>query len=1176
MATVSVTTTNDLVDGTTSSIANLIANPGADGKISLREAIVAANNTAGADAIDLTGVSGTITLASSLSITNSVSINAQGASNLSVSGNNAVRVFDISGSGVTVNISDMTVTQGSVTGSGANISVTGGSTLTLNNSTVSNGTASGTFPNGKGGGIFIHNNSNVTVTNSTISGNTANQNGSGIYNRTGTLTVINSTVTNNRANTAGGGGIENRGIATVSNSTITGNSASNNGGGIYNFNATATLTITNSTIANNTVNSRGGGISNSSNGTLTINNSTISGNTAIHGGGILNAGTMAVTNSTSSGNTATTNGGGIYNFNASTLTIANSTISGNSANNGGGISNATATSTATVSNSIVAGNTATTNAEVGNSGTFTSNGNNLVGQNNSVGGFTTIASDILLPGAISTAISALANNGGPTQTHALVSGSPAIDAGTNPNSLTTDQRGTGFPRVVGSAADIGAFELLSNIAISSATSSQTEGNSGTTNFTFTVTRTGNTSGISTANYAVNASGANPSNATDFSGTFPSGTVSFNVGETTQTITIPVSGDNTIEPEEDFTFTLSNPSSGTTISTATATGTIQNDDSLDLNITLSDSPDPITLGNPLTYTLTVNNTGNADATGVEAELTLPTGLFIVGTPTLSNGFTYAGTTGGVAKFTGGSINASSNATLTLDVTPNSAGTLTSGTAVVDPNNTITESDETNNTATAVTTTVDAPTVNLSVSSNTGNEAGTTVITVTATTSSAVSSNQTVDLGISGTNITAGDYNLANTSITIPSGQTTGTTTFTIVDDALAEGTETATLTISNPTSGIALGSTTTQNIAITDNDLAGVTISQSGNSTDITEGGATDSYTVVLNSQPTANVTIAINPDSQSTSSASSLTFTSANWNVAQTVTVTAVNDNLLEGNHASTISYAASSTDTNYNAIAITPVTANITDNDTASVNITQSSGSTDITEGGITDSYTVVLNSQPTSDVTITINPDSQSTSSVNSITFTSANWNTPQTVTVTAVDDNLVEGNHTTTISYTATSTDTNYNAIAITPVIANITDNDVAPNPTVNLSVSSNVGNEAGTTAITVTATTSSAVSSNQTVKLGISGTDITTEDYNLGDTSITISSGQTTGITTFTIIDDALVEGTETATLTISNPTSGITVGSTTFQDVVITDNDTPTPTPTPSVTPTPIPTPTPSV
>ncbi len=92
------------------------------------------------------------------------------------------------------------------------------------------------------------------------------------------------------------------------------------------------------------------------------------------------------------------------------------------------------------------------------------------------------------------------------------------------------------------------------------------------------------------------------------------------------------------------------------------------------------------------------------------------------------------------------------------------------------------------------------------------------------------------------------------------------------------------------------------------------------------------------------------------------------------MTATAVDDSLVEGNHTSTISYAASSSDTNYNAIAITPVTAKVIDNDVAGVTISQSGNSTDITEGGATDSYTVVLNTQPTSDVTIAINPDTMS----------------------------------------------------------------------------------------------------------------------------------------------------------------------------------------------------------
>jgi hypothetical protein len=111
----------------------------------------------------------------------------------------------------------------------------------------------------------------------------------------------------------------------------------------------------------------------------------------------------------------------------------------------------------------------------------------------------------------------------------------------------------------------------------------------------------------------------------------------------------------------------------------------------------------------------------------------------------------------------------------------------------------------------------PTVNLSVDTNSASETGPTSVTVTATASSAVTGDQTVDLAVTGTGITAGDYTLSPTTITIPNGGTTGTATFTVVDDGAIEGSETATITMSNPSAGIILGSTTSQNVTIADND-----------------------------------------------------------------------------------------------------------------------------------------------------------------------------------------------------------------------------------------------------------------------------------------------------------------------------------------------------------------------
>jgi predicted extracellular nuclease len=117
----------------------------------------------------------------------------------------------------------------------------------------------------------------------------------------------------------------------------------------------------------------------------------------------------------------------------------------------------------------------------------------------------------------------------------------------------------------------------------------------------------------------------------------------------------------------------------------------------------------------------------------------------------------------------------------------------------------------------------PTVNLSVSRNDGSEAAGTVVTVTATASAAVSGDQTVAVSVAGAGITAADYALSAAVITIPSGQTTGSVTFTVLDDNLIEPTETALISIGSPSAGITLGGTTSQAVALTDNDSPPVRI-----------------------------------------------------------------------------------------------------------------------------------------------------------------------------------------------------------------------------------------------------------------------------------------------------------------------------------------------------------------
>ena len=274
------------------------------------------------------------------------------------------------------------------------------------------------------------------------------------------LTLSNLTVANgaDAGDFSGGGGIYNQsGTVTVRNSTISGNS----NGGISN--SVGTVRVSNSTISGNS----GAGIS-TNQGTLTVSNSTISGNSAVNGAGILASdGTVTVRNSTISGNSADDNAGGIYNGLASTLEVSNSTISGNSADpvdgTGGGIYNVPGDFGAgTFKNTIVAANSADTAPDT--YGDFISQGHNLIGESEGESegtrGFTNGQNGDQVGTAanpIDPRLGPLANNGGPTMTHALLAGSPAIDKAVAVEGITTDQRGVARPQ--GAAPDIGSFEL---------------------------------------------------------------------------------------------------------------------------------------------------------------------------------------------------------------------------------------------------------------------------------------------------------------------------------------------------------------------------------------------------------------------------------------------------------------------------------------------------------------------------------------------------------------------------------------------------------------------------------------------------------------------------------------------------------------------------------------------
>ena len=447
---------------------------------------------------------------------------------------------------------------------------------------------------------------------------------------------------------------------------------------------------------------------------------------------------------------------------------------------------------------------------------------------------------------------------------------------------------------------------------------------------------------------------------------------------------------------------------------------------------------------------------------------------------------------------------------------------------------------------------------------------------------------------------------------------------------------------------------------------GVTITETGGNTRPTEGG-TDEYGMVLDTQPTSDVTITATSGTPGTATVSgSLVFTNANWNMAQSITVTGVNNAVDAANQAVTITHAATSTDTNYNitpasvtatviddeptvvslnlfsfsgvstiseggeismavvlsrdltagetidvplsiggtgvtpadwslrisnatlnvgvtlSAATTPtpqvsfsgagsagivLTLTAADDDTAEgggsetytialgpdgdgangfdratlntnvgggadpsstansldirvndppppdVIITETGGGTTVAENGGTDNYGMTLDTQPTADVTITATSGTPGTATVSgSLTFTSANWNMAQSITVTGVDNNADAANQAVTITHAATSTDTRYNSLTPDPVTATVIDDD----PTV-----VSLGRIGGTTIteggeISILVSLSRPLTDSETidVPLSIGGTGVTPADWGLAagtagglNTGVTLSAATT---------------------------------------------------------------------
>jgi hypothetical protein len=305
---------------------------------------------------------------------------------------------------------------------------------------------------------------------------------------------------------------------------------------------------------------------------------------------------------------------------------------------------------------------------------------------------------------------------------------------------------------------------------------------------------------------------------------------------------------------------------------------------------------------------------------------------------------------------------------------------------------------------------------------------------------------VTIPVSSSNTAEGTVSTNSLTFTADNWNVPQTVTITGVDDAVIDGTVNYTIVLGTATSadpnwnGLDPADVSVANL---DNDSAIVVNPTAGLVT--TEAGGTDTFNIHLTQVPSANVTIGLsssNPN-EGTVSPSSLTFTPGNYNVDQPVTVTGVNDFVDDGDKAYTIITApATSSDSFYSGQNAPDVSVVNVDNDTFGVTV-GGVGPTGLSVvEGRTSTYTLVLNSQPSANVTITVagtNPSQGGTLSPPSVTFTTGNWSNAQTITVTGSDDLALDGNTSWFITNTVSSVDPQYTTIAPISFAATTLDNE-----------------------------------------------------------------------------------------------------------------------------------------
>ncbi len=597
-------------------------------------------------------------------------------------------------------------------------------------------------------------------------------------------------------------------------------------------------------------------------------------------------------------------------------------------------------------------------------------------------------------------------------------------------------------------------------AITASAAAVAEGASGATadlTFTFSLDRA--SSKAVSVGYAVDASSSTAVSGTDFE-TVTAGTVTFQAGtKDDQTVTVTVTGDDVDEENETVVLKLTNPQNAT--AQATVTGTITDDDTRGVTV----SKASLTLAE-------VDDDGTPDASENQGTYTVVLDSEPVGgdvTVTVGEDSAVAGVDKKTLTFTASDWDAPQTVTVTavnddLDNVPDRTATLTHAVSGADYASVTAAS-------VAVTVTDDEgePAITASAPAVTEGASGATAdltftFSLDRASSKAVIVGYAVDAS-SSTAVSGTDFETVTAgTVTFQAGtKDDQTVTVTVTGDDVDEENETVVLKLTNPQNATAQATVTG---TITDDDTRGVTVSKASLTlAEVDDDGTPDAsenqgtYTVVLDSEPVGgDVTVTVGEDSAVAGvDKKTLTFTASDWDAPQTVTVTAVNDDLDNvPDRTATLTHAVSGAD--YASVTAASVAVTVTDDDMPGVTVTPLQLKINEVDDSATTSdetkatYTVVLDLQPIEnrDVTVQIKSDDFDIAAVTprSLTFSSTNWNKPQTVTVTAVDDDIdnpPNDQRSVTISHNVLAVGGDYKFVKAEAVAVTVIDDDI---PKINL--------------------------------------------------------------------------------------------------------------------------------